>query len=281
MNIAVIYNLVEKPTDNIPLPNDWTGIIKRFRDSYVRHQAGVSHDLFICSSGAALSASTMKFLDELDYKTIEYKGNGWDIGAYQYCARHLLAYDLVMLLNSQAFVVQDDWLSYFAVAYKKNGQGVYGASSSFEVAPHIRTSCFAVSPELLLHYPLQVRSRYDACVFEHSPSNFSLWALSQNLPVYVVMRSGAYKLFESRAGGDIFRRGSQSDLLVNDRHTIIYAKSFGEEKLLLERLADGEIKTDFIYLKGIKYLITRFKLLQALMRMASGLKRYLLNVSTF
>lgn len=272
VKVAVLYNLVEKPTDNIPLPQDWGKIIKRFRDSYVGHQAGVSHDLFICSSGTALSASSRGLLHGLKYTAIEYKGSGWDIGAYQYCARRLLAYDLVLFLNSQAFIVQDDWLSYFAAAFKKHGPGIYGSSSSFEVAPHIRTSSFAVSPKLLLRYPLQVRSRYDACVFEHSPTNFSLWALSNNVPVYVVMRSGAYKLLESRQSENIFRRGTQDDLLVNDRHTIIYRLSVGDEREQLEKLADGEIKTEFVYLNGLEHLISRYRTLQAMRRVASSLK---------
>lgn len=274
MKLAVLYNLVEKPTDAPALPENWGYIVRRFIDSYTSHKAGITHDLYICSSGAELSSSSRELLEGLEYHAITYKGLGWDIGAYQYCARRLVSYDLVFFLNSQAFVIQDNWLRYFSAAYENHGPGVYGASSSFEVSPHIRTSSFAVSPSLLLRYPLKVRSRYDACVFEHSPKNFSLWALSKNFPVYVVMRSGAYKLLDSREGGNIFRRGTQEDLLINDRHTLIYRASADHERKRLEWLADGKIPSEFRYLNRFGRVVARHKTLQNARALFSRIKKW-------
>ena len=272
MKIAVLYNLVEQATEDIPLPNNWDEILQRFRNSYVQHPAGIEHDLYLCASGAPLSSRSRHLFAELKYRTLNYIGKGWDIGAYQHCAGRLLEYDLVFFMNSQAFVVTDEWLSPFAGAYASYGPGIYGASSSFEVSPHIRTSAFAASPQLLLRYPLKVKSRYDACVFEHSPTNFAQWAIGRKYPVQVVMCSGTYPLMDSRRGADIFRRGSQKDLIINDRHTLLYELATGTERKRLEQLADGKIPVDFTYQNRLKRWIARSRPLQLTWRTLSNLK---------
>lgn len=277
MKLALLYNVVEKPTDNIPLPENWGDIVRRFVRSYVNFEAGFSHDLYVCSSGAPLSLSSQELLQGLNYRSIVYTGAGWDIGAYQYCARLLRSYDLVVCLNSQAYIAQDNWLKYFAEAYSNHGPGVYGASSSFEVSPHIRTSSFAFSPQLIIDYPLTVRCRYDACVFEHSPRNFSLWARSENMPVYVVMRSGAYELLESRRGKNVFRRGTQEDLLIRDRHSIIYDRAEEGERVHLEKLADGEIEINFVYLNKMDHFVEQYAALRKARLVASTIKRKALH----
>lgn len=277
MKIAVLYNLVEKPTDNIPLPENWGDIVERFVNSYLEYDAGLSHDLYVCASGAALSLSSQELLRGLNYGSFVYRGGGWDIGAYQYCARYLQSYDLVLCLNSQAYLSQYNWLKHFAEAYRNYGPGVYGASSSFEVSPHVRTSSFAFSPRLILDYPLTVRCRYDACVFEHSPGNFSLWARSKNLPVYVVMRSGAYELLESRRGKNVFRRGTQEDLLIRDRHAIIYDRAEVAERVHLEKLADGDIEINFSYLNKMDHFVERYAALRKARLVASAIKRRALH----
>lgn len=277
MKIAVLYNLVEKPTDNIPLPENWGNIVRRFVYSYSNFEAGFPHDLYVCSSGAPLSLSSRELLQGLNYRSFAYTGGGWDIGAYQYCARFLRSYDLVICLNSQAYIAQDNWLRYFAEAYGNHGPGIYGASSSFEVSPHIRTSSFAFPPKLIGDYPLTVRCRYDACIFEHSPENFSLWALSKNIPVYVVMRTGAYPLLESRRGENIFRRGTQENLLIRDRHSIIFDAADDGERIRLEKLADGEIDVNFVYLGRINHLIARYAVLRRVRAFSSAIKRRALH----
>lgn len=272
MKIAVLYNLVEEATDDVPLPNNWGEILARFRDSYVEHPAGVPHDLYVCASGGELSERSRQLFEGLTYRTLSYRGKGWDIGAYQHCAKQLDKYDFVVFMNSQAFVVADRWLSYFADAYSAHGPGIYGASSSFEVAAHIRTSAFAAPPGLLNQYSLKVRSRYDACVFEHSPTNFSQWAIGQGLPVQVVMRSGIYPLADSRRGENIFRRGTQGDLIINDRHTLIYAQASDAERKRLEQRANGQMPINFIYQNRLKRIVTEHQLLRELWRIASALK---------
>jgi hypothetical protein len=257
MKIAVVYNWVEKATDAIPLPEGWSDILSRFVESYRVFDAGYAHDLYICASGAPLAQYSTAILAGTQFRVLRYNGGGWDIGAYQHAAKHLLDYNFVVCLNSQAYIRKANWLRFFAEAFERFGAGVYGASSSFEISPHIRTCCIAFTPHLILDYPLDVRCRYDAGVFEHSPKGFSLWALEKGLPVCVVTQSGVDQLAESRNRPDIFRRGSQGDLLIHDRHTIIYDSASPAEKERLERQADGKLDESFKFVGPIHHMVVR------------------------
>lgn len=277
MKIAVVYNWVEKSTDAVPLPEGWNDILKRFVQSYSAFDAGYAHDLYICASGASLSESSKNILGETHFDVLRYNGGGWDIGAYQGAAKHLMKYDFMVCLNSQAHIHKANWLRYFAAAFEQFGAGVYGASSSFEISPHIRTCCIAFTPALIQEYPLDIRCRYDAVVFEHSPKNFSRWALEKGYSVYVVYQSGVDPLRESRNRGDIFRRGSQEELLVHDRHTILYDSASSAEKEHLARQADGKLDEPFSFLGPIRHFLVRHPLARkarAVRNLArNGLKR--------
>ena len=260
MKIAVVYNWVEKATDATPMPEGWTGILRRFAESYRTFDAGYEHDLYVCVSGAPLTQHSTTILAGIQFRLLRYDGGGWDIGAYQHTAKQLLNYDFVVCLNSQAHIRKANWLSFFAAAFERFGVGVYGSSSSFEISPHIRTCCIAFTPRLILEYPLEVRCRYDAAVFEHSPRNFSQWALEKGLPVCVVGQSGVDHLAHSRNRPDIFRRGSQAELLIHDRHTIIYSSASPAEKERLEKQADGKLDEPFVFLGPIHHMVVRHPL---------------------
>ena len=260
MKVAVVYNWVEKATDAVPMPEGWPDILRRFIESYRVFDAGYAHDLYICASGAPLTRHSTALLAGTHYRVLLYHGGGWDIGAYQHAAKHLLDYDFVVCLNSQAHIRKANWLRLFAEAFERFGAGVYGASSSFEISPHIRTSCIAFRPLLISEYPLDVRCRYDGVVFEHSPKNFSLWALEKGLPVCVVTQSGVDQLAESRNRPEVFRRGSQGELLIHDRHTIIYSNASSAERERLERKADGILNEPFVFLGPIHHMVVRHPL---------------------
>ena len=278
MKIAVVYNWVEKATDAAPLPQGWTDILSRFVESYRAFSAGYAHDLYICVSGASLTQRSMAILAGTHFRALRYDGGGWDIGAYQHAAKHLLDYDFVICLNSQAYVVQANWLLFFAQAFEKFGVGVYGASSSFETFPHIRTCCIAFPPRLVLEYPLHVRCRYDAELFEHSPRGFSPWAIEKGLPVCVVNQSGVDQLAESRNRPNIFRRGSQGELLIHDRHTITYSSASPAEKEQLERKANGKLHEPFRFKGPIRHMLRSQPVLRKARAVRKRFSRYVLRL---
>ena len=144
----------------------------------------------------------------------------------------------------------------------KNPKSILGAASSFEISPHIRTSCIGGSPSIFTNYPFRVMSRYDACIFEHSPLNFTLWAKNLGYECFVIHQSSTIDLYNSRSHPNGFRNGDQTDMIVNDRHTKIYAETSDIMiKKLLEDNANGLNKYKFhfvpFYLK-IFYRISAY-----------------------
>lgn len=229
--IAVLYNLVQRPSSAEPLPANWGEIINRFYQSYLSCDAGIAHDLIlVITNPNKPDVSYRDRFSNLRHDVIHYTGNGWDIGAYQDAAQYLTDYDVVMCLNSQAFPVKENWLLSFYREFSRYGTGVFGACSSFQIYPHIRTASIVTTPELLNSYPLRVRSRQEGCIFEHSSHNFSLWALGLGIPVGTVSTHGFTSLQDSRCLPNVFRKGDQSALLVEDRHTLHFKALSASEK---------------------------------------------------
>ena len=168
-----------------------------------------------------------------------YRGRGWDVGSYVYSARKLERYDLVLFMNSQARFKTESALEKILQAWTELPSGMIGLSSSFEVTPHVRTSAFGIPPKLLLEHASNVRSRYEACVFEHSPSSITSGLSAKGLPVRIVYSSGSRLLSNSRDIPGVFRSDQQQELLVSDRHTRLFDLANPEERVALENRANN------------------------------------------
>lgn len=215
-------------------------------------------DLFLCSSNSKLDSELQNISKPPIVSSFLYKGGGWDIGAYLFSAKKLLEYDLVLFMNSQARFKTSDALSRLLDAWTSNPSGLLGYSSSFEVTPHVRTSALAIAPKLLLEYKGRVDSRYEACVFEHSPASLTSWILTRDIPARVVYRSGVFNLDESRSIPDVFRAGDQLELLISDRHTRWFDSASPEDKHVLEQRANNIPALKFRFrTKTIAWLLKR------------------------
>ena len=120
---------------------------------------------------------------------------------------------------------------------RMHGEGLYGAMSSFEISPHIRTCFYACSTESYREYPYSIETRAESLGFESSFGYehlaFSKW-FSERSKCMVVCWDGCYPLLESRAPANVFRKGDQSNCIAFDRHTDIYENEIPEERLALE-----------------------------------------------
>lgn len=75
-------------------------------------------------------------------------------------------------------------------------------------------------------------------MFESCQGGFTDWCVKRGYPVRMVTEAETYEPKDWRKPANIFRRGDQSNCLVWDRHTDIYARANLEEKHGLERAAD-------------------------------------------
>jgi len=119
-----------------------------------------------------------------------------------------------------------------------HGPGMYGATATFEVSPHLNTTAFWCPPQLLAEYPIRVISKYQRYDFEHGPN--ALWKLvaANGLPVKLVTWDGEYDWPDWRKPPNILRRGTQGNCLTWWHHVESYAKAPVADRIRMSGLAD-------------------------------------------
>jgi hypothetical protein len=108
--------------------------LRRFRDSYAAHPAGIDHNLVVIYKGfrqaGALDAARAVFAP-LRHAGIELPDAGYDIGAYLGAARRL-ADDYVCFVNTFTEVAAAGWLGHLHRQAVSPEVGIAGATGSYE-----------------------------------------------------------------------------------------------------------------------------------------------------
>jgi hypothetical protein len=107
--------------------------LRRFRDSYLRHPAGVEHRLLLlyngCGAGADLAAWESELVD-VPHQVLRTDRPVQDLDAYRYAAERIDA-ESFCFLNSHSVLLADGWLAALASALRQAGTGLVGASGSW------------------------------------------------------------------------------------------------------------------------------------------------------
>lgn len=107
--------------------------LRRFRDSYLRHSAGVEHRLLLlyngCGAGADLAAWERELVD-VPHEVLRTGRPVQDLDAYRYAAERIDA-ESFCFLNSHSVLLVDGWLAALASALRQPGTGLVGASGSW------------------------------------------------------------------------------------------------------------------------------------------------------
>lgn len=236
MKIVLVYlRIVSRVQPTLPMIYDYSSGEHRFLETYRKFLPKIPHDLLVVNCG-----HHNEFIpwDSLVTSYAYYDGFGSDCGTYQFIGKTLDC-DLVICCNTIVHFWREGWMEPFVMARTKYGPGVYGPTASFENHPHLRTPCIAFEPSIMRRYPHVCDSRQKAVSFESGSDNFSLWASKQGIPSILVLRGGFREIKDWRRDENIFRRGDQSNCLVWDRHTEVWAKAGPQEKRLLSQSADG------------------------------------------
>lgn len=236
MKIVLVYlRIVSRVEPTLPMIYDYSKGEQRFLNTYKKFRPTIPHDLVVVNCGPH---SGFIPWDNLVTTYAYYDGLGSDCGTYQFVAKAFDC-DLMICCNTIAHFWRPGWMEPFANAYALHGPGVYGATASYENNPHLRTPCIAFTPSVMRKYPHQCNTRQEAFYFESGPNNFSLWAHKTGMPALLVLEKGVRGLADWRKDENIFRRGDQSNCLVWDRHTEVWAKADKNYRYLLTRSADG------------------------------------------
>jgi len=207
MTVAVVY---VHPRTNQKV---YLSAARRFVTSYVTHPpGGTQHDLYVVINGDEPRQSDQRTFSPLAPKYLQHDNYGKDIGAFQFAARTLPHYDLMVFLGSHVHFRQAGWLDVMVHAVERNGPGIYGAYAFHEPSPHIRTTCFWMPTQLLLMYPHMVGNdfRYE---FEHGAANSIVrWINDSGFASWMVTWTGTFPQ-------QSWRHVENKEALILDQHS--------------------------------------------------------------
>lgn len=219
MKIACVYVY---PTANHGAP--FARLAERFVSTYREHPPMLDHLMVVVSNGGPPSGqavSQFSFIESTRF--IQHDNSGYDIGAFQMAASTVIC-DLMVFFGSSAYFRGPGWLKRMVDVYNALGEGLYGCTGNqgdkrVNVWPHVRTTAFWCRPKLLNEHPLRVGDPSQRYPFEHGPGCLTTFALSHNLPAYIVGWNEIRALPEcdSMPGG--YHNGTQYNMMVGDTLT--------------------------------------------------------------
>jgi glycosyltransferase involved in cell wall biosynthesis len=217
-----------------------------FAETYRRFFAGEKHELMVVCGNGEANDELRAIFDGIESEFTNYWGGGRDCGAAQDLALRVDC-DFLICANTGVYFYRAGWLKRFADARRAHGEGLYGASASFESYPyeagkrnpHIRTSFFGCNPTTFRQFPHLIDSREKSLWFECGDWNFTRWFENRGEPSFLVTWDGCYRKEDFRSAPNIFRKGDQSNLLIRDRHIDAFEQSDIERRMELEIFADG------------------------------------------
>lgn len=193
----------------------------RFLDSYYHNPPGADHETIVMLNGSHETSELNCMFGPLpNLRFIQHDNSGYDIGAFQHASRDCNS-EMIVFFGSSTYFYRPGWLLRMRQAFTKYGNAQYGAMGNrgnlaVRVWPHIRTTAFWMSPQLMNAYPKIVRRKEERHPFEHGPECFTSWAKSKGVKSWVITweRDLTWQDWDSDPNG--FHRGNQSNLLAGD-----------------------------------------------------------------
>ena len=196
-----------------------------FSQSYERNPPGFDHETIIVCNGAPATQPSKDLFNALpNVRFIDHDNSGWDIGAFQLAARTVPC-ELMVFFSAHTYFRRPGWLKRMVEVTGQLGDTLYGAMGNqgdlrFNVHPHIRTTGFWCSPQLINAHPYRVTQgggggqRYH---YEHGENCLSNFAKQNGRQPWVVGFDSILPLeqCDSMVGG--YHQGNQEQLLVGDR----------------------------------------------------------------
>jgi len=229
-----------------PLPFDawdtFAGEVSRFVETFKQFPPGHSdYEVWaMCCLGEPTDRIKEMFWG-IKTQFVPYRFHGCDIGGAQMAAKNCNPGECVIGMTSRCFFHRTGWLKRYVQAREAHGPGIYSASTSWEGGTaHCCTRAYMIDADLWQAFPLTVATREDGQKFETGEWCVTRWLMENNQAAGQVRWDGEDSLAMSRAPhlGGIFRRGSQNEMVVWDRHTVIYDRADNVEKQRLEELAN-------------------------------------------
>ena len=246
MKVSIIYlNVTASGYPGAAPPEYYIPFSQRWVETYKQFAPGASHELVVVSCGAKPHSEMMRMYEGLECRFETYLGAGSDIGACQDVMKRVDA-DFVLCMSTPVYFWKSGWLDKIVKARESFGDGLYGPMASYQERPHIRTSCWGVSPKTFQDYPHIIDTREKCCWAEASEHNNEGWQISdwfnnKGLKTMMVTWDEVLSKRYWRTPPNIFRRGDQSNCIVWDQHVDVYRVSHYHDRISLANLADKDL----------------------------------------
>lgn len=236
-----------------PLPLDSWEIfrpdVERFCETFQKFPPGADCTLAAMCCSRWPTGEEMEIFRQLPVKVefFRYDGKGYDIGAHQHFAFQA-GNAFCVNVSTRVYFHREGWLKKMLESRDYFGPGLFGTAVSREVGYkvsfdrlriHFRTHCYGIEASELRDYPLLINTRERGFMLEHGACDnpegtFLEWCSRrpQNA-IACVFWDGAWRPNEWFDRPNQFRMGDQSNLLVFDKHTLIFEKETKEEREFL------------------------------------------------
>ena len=219
----------------IPMLSRYRESARRFLETYEAFPPGSGHPLHLVLQQTANDDVPLSSMELGPIKAtvhLNRDNNLWEFSAFGHVCRTLDPEASIFCLTTRSYFRRPDWMLPFSRAWEEYGPGLYGASASREVSPHIRTTGFLCSAGFYLQVLARNQNRNEMELGQHSLTDL---ALRKGLPVGLVTRKKTFPLTDCRTGDNLAMSGDQSNCLVYDH----YDRSSWFLKKMIKLQVDG------------------------------------------
>ena len=236
MLVSVIYPL---PLESTEVWEKFKPDVERFCSTWNQFPPGIRCQLRVMCCGNDPSPEVTALFKGM-YPTFErYDGGGADLGAQQQAALSAPQNTFQVNFTSRMYFHRAGWLKPLVAARNMYGPLLYGMSHSTEGTengPYVCTRGHCYDTDDFALYPETIDSKEEGFYFECV--KMTRWFESIGRAASVVTWDSTLPyIIGPKAVENGFRDGDQSQMLVWDRHTKIYADADDTEKKRLRTLA--------------------------------------------
>jgi len=211
------------------LDSNWRARVTRFIASYLRHPAGIDHQLYVILKELAEPADWHWTKDQfapLQPVIIDDPSSSVGNGAFLKACKYVDE-PAVCMLASSAEIMHDNWLVKLYDVLNLPNVGLVGCCGSSAFIPywfpelaypnlHIRTPTFMIWRSLFQEIagPFDFSSKQNDCAFEHGPNSMTHQVLAAGKKALVVETE---RVIEPDAWGDTTYRNNLQNVLIHDR----------------------------------------------------------------
>jgi hypothetical protein len=250
------------PMDNEECWGRFKAPVKRYLDSLLKFESGVSYELALVVNRPDNTEmywkgqlELMEMAKGLASQYFVYTGGGQDIGSAQYFAGLQTENAFLVCTSSRVYAWKDGWLKKMVDARMEFGEGLYATMLSRERQRlHACSRCYGIDSDRFKMYSFKVNSHTpDGSHFEcgELPGENGTFAWSWNLLEWFQrMKVTAKVVYQDRvldigdgrdamAVENIYRRGDQSNLILKDWITDMYANGDDAARRTMESMCFG------------------------------------------